>query len=242
MRINKRQLFFPLRLKFLFAFTLFIVIPVLYMMYLYFDQSDKIFSSTMTDTQNQVLNRVADRADDMLNRTLNVSNLLTNDYDVLQLLRKTGQLDLDDYPTFQRVIGLQSKMDNLLAYILDNHAIVAVYGFNGSIYATNQDKAIVNIIPDYIQQAREKNGAPVWGVNSSLKVKGMEGNDVGGFITMVRLIKGETTKGYGLVFIAFPIKEMFLVASGLDENSPDQFLISDESRLLWGRGGFVEQA
>ncbi|RTE10846.1 sensor histidine kinase [Paenibacillus whitsoniae] len=235
MTINKRQLFFSLRLKFLLAFTLFIVAPILFMLYIYFVQSDKIFLKQMTDTQTQVLKRVTDRADDMLNRTLNVSNLLTNDYDVLQLLRSTGQSNLDDYPTYQRVIGLQSKMDNLIAYILDNHAIVAVYGFNGSIYTTNQDEAILKVMPDYVNQAKEKNGAPAWGVTSSLNIKGHEGNQEGSFITMVRLIRGETTKGYGLVFIAFPIKEMFPVSSGLEEDSPTQFLISDHNRLLWGR-------
>lgn len=235
MTINKRQLFFSLRLKFLLAFTLFIVAPVLLMMYLYFVQSDKIFMETMTDTQTQVLKRVTDRADDMLNRTLNVSNLLINDYDVLQLLRSSGLSNLDDYPTYQRVIGLQSKMDNLIAYILDNHAVVAVYGLDGSIYATNQDETILKVMPDYVKQAKEKNGAPAWDVNPSLKVKGLEGNQEGGFITMVRLIKGETTKGYGLVFIAFPIKEMFLGSSGVEEDSRAQFLISDRSRLLWGQ-------
>ncbi|MEC0227743.1 histidine kinase [Paenibacillus alba] len=235
MTIHKRQLFFSLRLKFLLVFTLFIVAPILLMLYLYFIQSDKIFMRQMTDTQTQVLKRVTDRADDMLNRTLNVSNLLTNDYDVLQLLRSSGQSDLDDYPTYQRVIGLQNKMDNLISYILDNHAIVAVYGFNGSMYATNQDEQILKVMPDYVKQAKDKNGAPAWDVNPSLKVKGLEGNQEGGFITMVRLIKGETTKGYGLVFIAFPIKEMFLVSNGLEEDSPAQFLISDNSRLLWGR-------
>lgn len=156
MTINKRQLFFSLRLKFLLAFTLFIVAPVLLMMYLYFVQSDKIFMETMTDTQTQVLKRVTDRADDMLNRTLNVSNLLINDYDVLQLLRSSGLSNLDDYPTYQRVIGLQSKMDNLIAYILDNHAVVAVYGLDGSIYATNQDETILKVMPDYVKQAKEK--------------------------------------------------------------------------------------
>ncbi|NQX69926.1 histidine kinase [Paenibacillus alba] len=235
MTIHKRKLFFSLRLKFLLVFTLFIVAPILLMLYLYFIQSDKIFMRQMTDTQTQVLKRVTDRADDMLNRTLNVSNLLTNDYDVLQLLRSSGQSDLDDYPTYQRVIGLQNKMDNLISYILDNHAIVAVYGFNGSMYATNQDEQILKVMPDYVKQAKDKNGAPAWDVNPSLKVKGLEGNQEGGFITMVRLIKGETTKGYGLVFIAFPIKEMFLVSNGLEEDSPAQFLISDNSRLLWGR-------
>ncbi|TXK77369.1 sensor histidine kinase [Paenibacillus sp. N3.4] len=233
--MNKRQIFFSLRLKFLLVFTLFIVAPILFMMYLYFVQSDKIIMKEMSDTQTQVLKRVTDRADDMLNRTLNVSNLLTNDYDVLQLLRNSGQSDLDDYPTYQKVVGLQSKMDNLIAYILDNHAIVAVYGFNGSIFATNQDEVILKMIPDYVKQAKEKNGAPAWGVTPSLQVKGLEGNQEGGFITMVRLIKGESTKGYGLVFIAFPIKEMFLVSNGLQEDSPAQFLISDNNRLLWGR-------
>ena len=63
----------------------------------------------------------------MLNRTLNVLNLLTNDYDILQLLRSSGLSDLDDYPTYQRVIGLQSKMDNLISYILDNHAICGLW-------------------------------------------------------------------------------------------------------------------
>ncbi|KRE36409.1 histidine kinase [Paenibacillus sp. Soil724D2] len=242
MTMNKRQIFFSLRLKFLLAFTLFIVAPILFMMYLYFVQSDKIFMRQMTDTQAQVLKRVTDRADDMLNRTLNVSNLLTNDYDVLQLLRSSGQSDLDDYPTYQRVIGLQSKMDNLISYILDNHAIVAVYGFNGSIYATNQDEAILKVIPDYVKQARERNGAPAWDVNPSLRVKGLEGNQEGGFITMARLIKGETTKGYGLVFIAFPIKEMFLVSNGLEKDSPAQFLISDKNRLLWGQNDLWNRA
>ncbi|UKS28487.1 histidine kinase [Paenibacillus sp. HWE-109] len=235
MIINKRQLFFSLRLKFLLVFTLFIVVPILLMLFLYFIQSDKIVMRQMTDTQTEVLKRVTDRADDMLNRTLNVSNLLTNDYDVLQLLRSSGQSDLNDYPTYQRVIGLQSKMDNLISYILDNHAIVAVYGFNGSIFATNQDEEILKVMPDYAKQAKEKNGAPAWDVNPSLIVKGLEGNQEGGFITMVRLIRGETTKGYGFVFIAFPIKEMFLVSNGLEEDSPAQFLISDNNRLLWGR-------
>jgi sensor histidine kinase YesM len=205
------------------------------MLYFYFVESDKIFKREMVDTQTQVLQRVTDRADDMLNRTLNVSNLLINDYDVLQLLRSSGQTDLDDYSTFRRVVGLQNKMDNLIAYILDNHAIVAVYGLNGNIYATNQDEAILKMMPDYVKKAKEYNGAPAWDVNPSLKVKGLEGNQEGGFITMVRLIKGEITKGYGLVFIAFPIKEMFPASNDLEQDSYSQFLISDKDHLLWGQ-------
>ena len=49
----------------------------------------------------------------------------------------------------------------------------AVYGFNGSIYATNQDEVILKVIPDYVKQVREKNGAPAWDVNPSLNVKGL---------------------------------------------------------------------
>ncbi len=233
--MNKRQIFFSLRLKFLLAFSLFIVIPILIMLYFYFVESDKIFKREMVDTQTQVLQRVTDRANDMLNRTLNVSNLLINDYDVLQLLRGSGQTDLDDFSTFRRVVGVQSKMDNLIAYILDNHAIVAVYGFNGNIYATNQDESILEMMPDYVKKAKENNGAPAWDVNPSLQIKGLEGNPNGGFITMVRLIRGEITKGYGLVFIAFPIKEMFPVSNDLELDSSSQFLISDKNRLLWGQ-------
>jgi two-component system sensor histidine kinase YesM len=234
MTLNKRKIFFSLRLKFLLAFTLFIVTPTLLMMYLYFDQSDKIFMKKVADTQTELLKQVTDRADDMLSRTLNVSSLLTNDFDVLQILRSPAQPDLDDYPTFQRVVGLESKMDNLISYILDNHAIVAVYGFNGVTYSTIQDEAILKVLPDYARLAKEKNGAPIWDVNPSLKVKNLEANQDGGFITMVRLIRGETTKGYGIVFIAFPIKEMLLGSNASQGDSINQFLISDKNRLLWG--------
>ncbi|WP_127587152.1 cache domain-containing sensor histidine kinase [Paenibacillus koleovorans] len=194
-----------LRSKLLISLFIFILLPVFYFNYGFYQSSRDIVESEMFETNQIDVDRKAQAMNDWAVRLMKTSNLLVSDPEIITFLRD-GANWRDEYTKFTQFVSVQKKLSNVHDFLLDGKAGVALLDHHANVYST-WDKTTAAQYAEQVRQSEAMNGEPSWMVAPGvIPVSGLPSTH----LTLSRLVKGELSQGgYGVLYIGLPLSQFF---------------------------------
>lgn len=230
-----------IRYKLLFSFVGFIMLPVMIAVLMYYESSKQLLVREINQTRAAALAKTTERMNATAERIVKASHLIVNDPDVLDLLRANQAAGLDDYATFQKYLNVSKKMTNIRDFLLESETYVAVFDFKGHMYSTWTSRDAAKTYEEFrsepwFRETQDALGTPVWQLSRSMNIENDYVQRKMQLLTMTRLIKGDTGKGYGIVFIGVPIQAVLPELLPEDDSSggSSRFFLMRNHELLMG--------
>ncbi|MFD0681329.1 MULTISPECIES: sensor histidine kinase [unclassified Paenibacillus] len=235
-----------IRYKLLLSFVVFIMLPILITVMVYYEVSKQLLVHEINQTNAEVLGKITERINTTAERIVKASHLIVNDPDVLDLIRNDHDIEINDYPTFQKYLGVNKKITNIRDFLLESEAYVAVLDFKGHMYSTWTSRNAAKSYQEFqkepwFQQTQMATGTPIWQLAYTNNIENDYVPQNTQLFIMTRLIKSDTGKGYGIVFIGVPIQAVLPeivvhedVNKSTTQMTPNQLFLMQNHNLMLG--------
>jgi two-component system, sensor histidine kinase YesM len=226
---------FSIRYKLLVSFLVFIMLPLMITMLVYYESSIRLLIREVNQTNAEALANLSGQMNAAAERFVKASHLLVNDPEVLELIRNGGNLDLSDYGTFQKYKGVSKKLSNIRDFLLEREAYIAVFDFNGHMYTTwtnrNTDLAYKEFQQaSWFQRTRMEMGTPVWQIVDTDSIENDYIKKKLRLFMMTRLIRDDAGNESGIVMIGIPVEAVLPEIAA--DPAAEQLLPEAASQLL----------
>ncbi|MEK8127226.1 histidine kinase [Paenibacillus filicis] len=244
------RLLFSIRDKLLLSFVIFIMLPILITVMVYYEASKELLVHEINQTNAEVLGKITDRMNTTAERIVKASHLIVNDPDIVDLIRNDRDIEINDYSTLQKFMGVNRKITNIRDFLLESEAYVAVFDFKGHMYATWTSRNAARSYQEFqkefwFQQAQTAQGTPNWQVAYTNSIENDYVPQRTQLLVMTRLIKSDAGTGQGIVFIGVPIQAVLPEFSAREDRtdpapaaSSQLFLQLDGSLMLGSKDVF----
>ncbi|WP_167746994.1 sensor histidine kinase [Cohnella luojiensis] len=232
-----RNPFRTLRGKILISLFVLIIIPVVVILYRFYDSSEKIVQMQLYQSNQAAVAQKAQTMNDLTVRIITASSLIINDPETEKFLRSPSDWS-DQYDTFIKLKSLQTKMSNVKDLLLDSDAQLGLYDNRGYTHTTWSAvmKAEVSSFQDeawYKPTIQQGSGSPYWSVPYTLSA----GGNSQPYVVMTRQVNGEYRRNYGTFLIGVPVSDFFYSDSELRaqrESGTISLLLDTTNELLLG--------
>ncbi|RXZ81661.1 HAMP domain-containing protein [Paenibacillaceae bacterium] len=241
MKLKVRSLLSSIRSKLLLSFIVFIALPIMSAVILYYNSSNTIVMNEVNATNAELLAKLADRVNRSAERMYQASHLIVNDPDILEYMQIADKSWLIDYGAFQKYKTFTKKMVNIRDFLLETEAYVAVFDFRGHLTATWPIQQADHVYQqmqhdDWFQQTKALQGVPLWSVVQGQQIELEKTLEQDSFLMMSRLLMGSTGINYGIVMIAVPVASLLPAESPQEAEGVErsELFLVDQSQVLYG--------
>jgi two-component system sensor histidine kinase YesM len=231
-------IFTPLRTlrgKIVLSLIVFIILPVVWIIYRYYDSSTQIIEKQMYESIQTTIERKALTMNELLTRTAKASNLIISDPDILLFLRDTGDWTTD-YSDYSNIRDLYRKLSNIRDLLLDNNAYLALYDFKGYMHSTWAGTQALKLgepeSEPWYTQTVQLSGKPKWTL--PYVISNASGEKP--LLVLTRLLQSEWKNGDGLLMIAVPAEAFFYTKEELaaQEKEGIHSLLVEDGTAIFG--------
>ncbi|MBD2867015.1 sensor histidine kinase [Paenibacillus arenilitoris] len=228
-----------LRGKIVLSLTILIFLPVVFIIYRFYDSSRQILETTLYESNQTALERKGLAMNEIVERTVRASNLIINDPDTLKYLRDSTNWTTE-YSAFNSFSNLQLKLSNIRDLLLDSDAYLALYDFRGYINTSwagtikTQNESLAD--QSWFARTLDLSGSPNW----TLPFIMADAADKQPLLLLTRLINSEWKSGNGVLLIGIPTDVFFYPSEELriKDRSGIHLLLLDNEKVLLGDSTF----
>ncbi|THF77093.1 cache domain-containing sensor histidine kinase [Cohnella fermenti] len=233
--------FVSLRGKIIVSLILFIIVPVVVIVYRFYSSTQSILENQLYQSNQTAVERKAASMNDLLASVLRGSNWIVNDIEISKFLRDNTNWT-EEYESYYNYTLLLNKLDNISQILPGGSAYVALYDFRGYTHSTwahttKTDYATLRQ-EQWFDRTIQLQGLPNWMVPVRLPEAADEP-----LLVMTRLLNGYRQNGDGTMWIGLPVGTFFYSDAELEEQASQgiyMMLADGNGKPLLGDAGMLQ--
>jgi len=206
MLVFVRNLLKSLRSKIIVSLFVLIILPVVVIVYHFYHSSMEIVRQQLYQSNQVAVERKAEAMNETAARMLNASNLLAGDPETEKFMRDPGNW-INNYDSFSSFKVLDRKLSNMRDMLLESNSYLALYDYSTYAYSTWAGAYRSRLTDEsWYDRTSELKGFPYWFAPYAFKKSEDAAQPL---LAMTRQLNGETSSGYGFMFIGIPLSSFF---------------------------------